>query len=100
MSEESMERSVQEALARGGIADEVLVAGQFIPRAHSGSLALGGMAGDSFGGIAGAAGAAVGTVAGMAAGTEGTSALRGLPDHMVGGVTAEAVYGFAGATKA
>jgi len=100
MSEESMERSVQEALAREGIADEVLVAGQFSPRGHSGSLAMGGMAGDSIGGIAGAAGAAVGTVAGMAGATEGTSALRGLPDHMVVGVTADTVYGFAGATKA
>ncbi len=100
MSEESMERSVQEALAHGGIADEVLVAGQFMPRGHSGSLVLGGMVGDSLGGIAGAAGGAVGTIAGMAGATEGTDALRGLPDHMVVGVTADAVYGFAGATKA
>jgi hypothetical protein len=47
-----------------------------------------------------AAGAAVGTIAGMAGATEGTDALLGLPDHMVVGVTADAVYGFAGATKA
>ena len=100
MSEESMERSVQEALAHEGIADEVLVAGQFMPRGHSGSLVLGGMVGDSLGGIAGAAGGAVGAVAGMAGATEGTDALRGLPDQMVVGVTADAVYGFAGATKA
>jgi hypothetical protein len=100
MSEESMESSVQEALAREGIADEVLVAGQFSPRGHSGSLVIGGMAGDSLGGIAGAAGAAVGTFAGMAGGTQTTAAVRGLPDHMVVGVTADAVYGFAGATKA
>ena len=91
-----MERSVQEALAREGIADEVVVAGQFSPRGHSGALALGGMAGDSIGGIGGA----VGAVAGMAGATQGTDALRGLPDHMVVGVTADAVYGFAGATKA
>jgi hypothetical protein len=100
MSEESMERSVQEALAREGIADEVVVAGQFSPRGHSGSLVLGGMAGDSLGGIAGAAGAAVGTVAGMAGATGATDAARGLPDHMVVGVTADAVYGFSGAKKA
>ena len=100
MSEESMERSVQEALAHEGIAVEVLAAGQFSPRGHSGSLFLGGVAGDSLGGVAGAAGAAVGTVAGMAGATEATGALRGLPDHMVVGVTADAVYGFAGATKA
>jgi hypothetical protein len=95
-----MEKSVQEALAHEGIADEVLVAGQFSPRGHSGSLVLGGMAGDSLGGIAGAAGEAVGTVAGMAGATTATGELRGLPDHMVVGVTADAVYGFAGATKA
>jgi hypothetical protein len=100
MSEESMERSVQEALAREGIAVEVLAAGQFSPRGHSGSLFMGGMAGDSLGGIAGAAGEAVGSVAGMAGATEATDAARGLPDHMVVGVTADAVYGFAGAMKA
>jgi hypothetical protein len=100
MSEESMERSVQDALAREGIAVEVLAAGQFSPRGRSGSLFLGGVAGDSLGGVAGAAGAAVGTVAGMAGATEATGALRGLPDHMVVGVTADAVYGFAGAMKA
>jgi hypothetical protein len=100
MSEETMERSVQEALAREGIADEVLVAGQFMPRGHSGSLVLGGMAGDSLGGIGGTAGEAVGTIAGMVGATQGNDALRGLPDHMLVGVTADAVYGFAGATKA
>jgi hypothetical protein len=100
MSEESMERSVQEALAHEGIGVEVLAAGQFSPRGHSGSLFMGGVAGESLGGVAGAAGAAVGTVAGMAGATEATGALRGLPDHMVVGVTADAVYGFAGATKA
>jgi hypothetical protein len=96
MSEESMERSVQEALAREGIAVEVLAAGQFSPRGHSGSLFMGGMAGDSLGGIAGA----VGSVAGMAGATQATDAARGLPDHMVVGVTADSVYGFAGAMKA
>ncbi len=95
-----MERSVQEALAREGIADEVLVAGQFSPRGHSGSFVLGGMAGDSLGGIAGAAGEAVGSVTGMVGATRATDAVRGLPDHMVVAVTADAVYGFAGATKA
>jgi hypothetical protein len=100
MSEESMERSVQEALAREGIADEVVVAGQFSPRGHSGALFLGGMAGDSLGGIAGAAGRAAGSVAGMAGTTEANSAMSGMPEHMVVGVTADDVYGFSGATKA
>jgi hypothetical protein len=38
MSEEGMEHAVQEALAREGIADEVLAAGQFNRRGHTGSI--------------------------------------------------------------
>lgn len=34
MSEEKMERAVQQALAREGIADEVIAAGQFNPAAR------------------------------------------------------------------
>jgi hypothetical protein len=36
MSEEGMEHAVQEALAREGIDEQVLAAGQFSPRGHSG----------------------------------------------------------------
>ncbi|CAN5533354.1 hypothetical protein BH20ACT15_BH20ACT15_04430 [soil metagenome] len=66
MSEQGMVNAVQQALAREGIADEVIVAGQFSPRGHSGSLFLGNVPGDELGGIGGAASAAVGPVAGMA----------------------------------
>lgn len=55
------------------------------------------MAGDELGGIGGAAGAAVGSVAGMAGGMTANDAMRGMPDHMLVGVTRDAVYGFAGA---
>ena len=100
MSEESMEKSVQEALAREGIAVEVLAAGQFSPGGTAARCSWEAWQATRSGESAGAAGAAVGTVAGMAGATEATGALRGLPDHMVVGVTADAVYGFAGATKA
>ena len=68
MSEEGMEHAVQEALAREGIAEEVLAAGQFNPRGHSGSMFGGGLAGGELGGAAGSVGEAVGEVAGVAGG--------------------------------
>ena len=60
MSEQAMEHAVQEALAREGIAEEVLAAGQFNPRGHSGSMFEGGLAGGELGGAAGSVGEAVG----------------------------------------
>jgi hypothetical protein len=99
MSEEGMEAAVQQALAREGIADEVIAAGQFNPRGHSGSMVAGGMAGDELGGVAGAAGAVAGSVAGMAGGIGANDANRGLPSWMLVGVTENAVYGFAGASR-
>ena len=45
MSEEAMERAVQQALAREGIDEQVLAAGQFNPRGHTGSMFAGGLAG-------------------------------------------------------
>jgi hypothetical protein len=94
-----MVSAVQQALAREGIADEVLAAGQFNPRGHSGSMFAGGIAGDSLGGLAGAAGEAVGTAAGIAGGMEGNAELSGLPQFMLVGVTASEVYGFAGVSR-
>ena len=98
MSEKGMEAAVQQALAREGIAGEVVAAGQFNPRGHSGSMVAGQMAGDELGGIAGAAGAAAGSIAGFAGGREANSELSGLPQYMLVGVTPDAVYGFAGAS--
>ena len=72
MSEQAMEHAVQEALAREGIAREVLAAGRFNPRGHSGSMFEGGLAGGELGGAVGSVGEAVGEVAGVAGGCEQT----------------------------
>jgi hypothetical protein len=99
MSEEAMERAVQEALAREGIADEVLAAGQFNPRGHTGSMFAGGLAGGELGELGGAAGEAVGEVAGVAGGMRANAAASGMPQWMLVGVTADAVYGFEGRSR-
>jgi hypothetical protein len=99
MSEEGMEHAVQEALGREGIAEEVLAAGQFNPRGHSGSMFVGGLAGGEVGGAAGRVGEAVGEVAGVAGGMRANEATQGMPQWMLVGVTAEAVYGFDGRSR-
>ena len=99
MSEEKMAVLVQDALAERGITDEVLAAGQFNPRGHSGGLFAGGMAGGEAGGLLGGAGEAVGLGAGMLAGMHAADARSGLPASMLIGVTATTVYGFAAHTR-
>ena len=99
MSEEAMERAVQQALAREGIDDQVLAAGQFNPRGHTGSMFAGGLAGGEIGGAAGSVGEAVGEVAGVAGGMRANEASSGMPQWMLVGVTAEAVYGFDGRSR-
>jgi hypothetical protein len=99
MSEEGMEHAVQEALAREGIAEEVVAAGQFNPRGHTGSMFGGGLAGGELGGAAGAVGEAVGEVAGVAGGMRANAAGHGMPQWMLVGVTPETVYGFDGRSR-
>ena len=99
MSEQGMEAAVQDALEREGVDETVLVAGQFSPRGHSGSMVAGQMAGSSVGSLAGAAGEVVGGAAGIAGGMEADAAARGLPEYMLVGVTDDAVYGFEGTMK-
>jgi hypothetical protein len=99
MSEEGMENAVQQALAREGIAEEVLAAGQFNPRGHSGSMFMGGLAGSSVGEVGGSVGAAVGEVAGVAGGMGANAASQGMPQWMLVGVTEDAVYGFEGRSR-
>ena len=94
-----MERAVQQALAREGIGDEVIAAGQFNPRGHTGSMFGGGLAGSSVGELGGKVGEAVGEVAGAVAGQRANQAASGMPQWMLVGVTADAVYGFAGASR-
>ena len=99
MSEEAMERAVQQALAREGIAEEVLAAGQFNPRGHTGSMFAGGLAGSEVGELGGAAGEAVGEIAGVAGGMRANAAVSGMPQWMLVGVTDTAVYGFDGRSR-
>jgi hypothetical protein len=99
MSEEGMERAVQQALAREGIDEQVLAAGQFNPRGHTGSMFVGGLAGGEVGGAAGSVGEAVGEVAGVAGGMRANEASSGMPQWMLVGVTAGAVYGFDGRSR-
>jgi hypothetical protein len=99
MSEEGMEHAVQEALAREGIAEEVLAAGQFNPRGHSGSMFVGGLAGSEAGELGGSVGEAVGTGAGVLGGMRANAVSSGMPQWMLVGVTADAVYGFDGRSR-
>jgi hypothetical protein len=99
MSEEAMGRAVQQALAREGIADEVIAAGQFNPRGHDGSMFVGGLAGGSLGELGGSVGEAVGDVAGVAGGMRANAAASGMPQWMLVGVTADTVYGFEGRSR-
>ena len=94
-----MERAVQQAMAREGIADEVIAAGQFNPRGHTGSMFGGGLAGGSVGEIGGKAGEAVGELAGTLGGMRANAVASGMPQWMLVGVTADSVYGFDGASR-
>jgi hypothetical protein len=99
MSEEKMAGLVQDALAALGITDEVLAAGQFNPRGHTGGMFAGGLAGGEAGGLLGQAGEAVGVGTGSVAGMRAADARSGLPASMLVGVSATMVYGFAAATR-
>ena len=53
VSEEKMVGLVQGALAARGITDEVVAAGQFNPRGHTGGMFAGGLTGSEAGGLLG-----------------------------------------------
>lgn len=99
MSEENMVEAIQRALAERGIEDEVVAAGQFNPRGHTGGLFVGGLAGGEAGGKLGGAADAVGTATGSLAGMHAADAASGLPETMLVGVTEATVYGFAGRSR-
>ncbi len=94
-----MEELVQGALAARGIDDEVVAAGQFNPRGHSGGMFVGGLAGDTAGGLLGGAGGAAGVGVGSVAGMHAADARSGLPESMLVGVSATMVYGVAAPTR-
>jgi hypothetical protein len=99
MSEENMVEAVQGALNTRGIEDEVLAAGQFNPRGHSGGFFAGGFAGSEVGGAFGNLGDGVGLAVGSIAGAKAADAASGLPGWMLVGVSATTVYGFAGRSR-
>lgn len=99
MSEERMVELVQNALSERGIEDEVIAAGQFNPRGHSGGLFVGGLTGDDVGSMFGGAGESVGTGAGALAGMRAADAASGLPATMLVGASESMVYGFAARTR-
>jgi hypothetical protein len=99
MSEDTMVQHVQEGLGRLGVTDEVVAAGQFMPRGHTGSMFAGGLVGDSLGGELGGVADSVATVGGALAGAHVHDAASGLPSSMLVGVTATHVYGFAAAHR-
>ena len=90
-----MVTAVQAALAQHGVDDEIVVAGQFYPRGHTGGMFAGGIvgadAGDLLGGVAGG----IGLGAGSLAGARAADAAAGLPARMLIGVSSTKVYGFA-----
>lgn len=98
MPEARMVELVQGALAARGIEDEVVAAGQFNPRGHSGGMFVGGLAGADAGGLLGV-GEGVGLAAGSLAGMGAADAASGLPAKMLIGVSATTVYGFAAPTR-
>ena len=94
-----MAELVQDALAKSGINDEVLAAGQFNPRGQSGGMFAGGLVGSDAGGLLGQAGEAVGLGVGSIAGMHAADTASGLPANMLVGVSATMVYGFAAPTR-
>lgn len=99
MSEANMLDAINTAVTRAGLTDEVVAAGQFIPRGSTGGMFAGGLVGDEVGGVLGGAADAIGTVGGALAGARGAARSRGLPPAMLVGVSAQWVYGFAGRSR-
>ena len=96
---DEMPALVQRALEARGIHDEVVAAGEFNPRGHSGAMFAGGLAGGEVGGTLGGLGEDVGVVTGSIAGMHASDDASGLPERMLIGVSPSAVYGFAERTR-
>jgi hypothetical protein len=89
-----MVEAVQEALGRLGIDDQVVAAGLFFPRGHTGAMFAGGLAGGGIGEAPGGMGEDVGVVAGAMGGQRASDAASGLPERMPVAVSDSTVYGF------
>jgi hypothetical protein len=99
MSEERMVELVQDGLRERGIDDQIVAAGQFNPRGHTGGLFVGGLVGGDAGGALGGIAESVAVGAGSLAGMKAADAASGLPANMLVGVSATMVYGFAARTR-
>ena len=99
MAETEMIQAVESALRERGETEEVVAAGQFMPRGHTGSMFAGGLIGDALGGPAGNLADSVATIGGAIAGAHAHDAASGLPGNLLVGVTATHVYGFAAAHR-
>jgi hypothetical protein len=96
MSEQAMVEMVQQALSGLGVQDEILAAGEFAPRGHSGAAFAGGLVGDEAGAAFGGLGSAVGVAAGSVGARWYADASSGLPSSIIIAVSGTTVYGFAG----
>lgn len=85
---------LQAALARLGIEDDLVAAAIFLPRGHFGGAFAGGLVGGDIGDKAGGLAGGVGMAGGVLAGQRAADARSGLPERMLVGVSAGAVYGF------
>jgi len=90
---------VQDGLRAHGIDDEVIAAGQFEPRGHTGAMFAGGLVGGDVGGALGSLAEGVGVGLGSVAGARASDDASGLPREMLVGVSKTAVYGFAAKTR-
>lgn len=90
--QELVERSAA-VIAEAGVAEEVVAAGLFNPRGHTGAMFAGGFAGDSVGGGFGGLGSSIGTAGGALAGAKAHDAAAGLPEWLVVAVTPASVLG-------
>jgi hypothetical protein len=94
VDEHELVQRVGEVLAEQGVTEEVLAAGIFFPRGHTGSMFAGGAVGEGLGGSLSGLAGSVGVAGGAIAGGRASDALSGLPERMVVAVTPSAVFGF------
>jgi hypothetical protein len=94
VDEQELVQRVTEVLREQGGTDEVLAAGIFFPRGHTGAMFAGGFVGDGLTSSLGNLADSVGTVGGALAGAKAHDAASGLPERIIVAVTSAAVLGF------
>lgn len=93
-SRQKLVERVHEVLVRRGVKDDVLAAGIFFPRGHTGGMFAGGFAGEGLTGSLGNLASGFGVAGGAVAGGRAVDAASGLPERIVVAVTASSVFGF------